>query len=144
MTQRITPYLLYTDAATALDWLAATFGFTETLRHADDEGRVNHAEMEMGGSSIMLGEPGPDYRNPNALGGATQLVHVYVDDVDVHCARARAAGAVIEREPADQVYGDRNYGAVDPEGHRWFVAQKLRDVLPEEWGAAQASAVESA
>lgn len=138
MPQRITPYLLYADAAAALDWLAEAFGFTETLRHADDEGRVNHAEMALGGGSIMLGEPGPDYRNPKALGAVTQLVHVYVDDVDAHCAGARAAGALIEREPADQEYGDRNYGAVDPEGHRWFFAQKLREVAPEEWGATGA------
>jgi uncharacterized glyoxalase superfamily protein PhnB len=72
----------------------------------------------------------------------TQLVHAYVDDVDAHCARARAAGAKIEREPADQEYGDRNYGAIDPEGHRWFFAQKLRDVAPEEWGATGGGAMD--
>ncbi|CAN5256026.1 VOC family protein [soil metagenome] len=138
MKQRITPYLLYADAAAALDWIAAAFGFTETLRHADDDGGVNHAEMELGGGSIMLGEPGPDYRNPKVMGGVTQLVHVYVEDADAHCARARAAGATIEREPADPEYGERNYGAVDPEGHRWFFAQKLREVSPEQWGATGA------
>ena len=135
MTQQITPYLLYADAAAALDWLAAAFGFRETVRFTDDAGRVSHAEMTLGDGQIMLGEPGGDYRNPKALGGATQLVHVYVDDVDAHCAAARAAGAEIERELADQEYGDRNYGAVDPEGHRWYFAQRLREVPPGAWGA---------
>lgn len=135
MTQRITPYLLYVDAAAAVDWLAQAFGFTEPLRHEAADGRVDPAEMELGNGSIMLGEPGHDYRNPKTLGGATQLVHVYVPDVDAHCARARAAGATIEREPAYQEYGDRNYSVVDPEGHRWFFAQKLREVEAEELGA---------
>jgi uncharacterized glyoxalase superfamily protein PhnB len=67
----------------------------------------------------MLGCPGPEYRNPKRLGGHTQLVYVYVDDVDAHCERARAAGAEILREPEDQDYGARDYTARDPEGHIW-------------------------
>ena len=60
---------------------------------------------------------------------------MYVGDVDEHCVRARAAGAEIVEEPADQEYGERRYAAVDPEGHRWFFAQVVREVAPEEWGA---------
>ena len=65
-------------------------------------------------------------------GGATQLVYVYVDDVDKHFATAKAAGAGILGEPSDQFYGDRTYGAEDPEGHQWSFAQHVRDVAPED------------
>jgi uncharacterized glyoxalase superfamily protein PhnB len=80
----------------------------------------------------MMGNPGSGYRNPTALGGSTQLVYVYVDDVDAHCETARAAGATILREPADQFYGDRTYGVEDPEGHHWSFSQHVRDVSPED------------
>jgi uncharacterized glyoxalase superfamily protein PhnB len=132
----VTPYLLYEDVAAALDWLSAAFGFQERLRFAADDGTINHAEMITGpGGLIMLGDPGPDYRNPSNRGGATVLIHVEVADVDAHYQRAVAAGAVILREPADEDYGDRRYDAQDPEGHSWSFAQHLRDVAPTEWGA---------
>ena len=133
--QRITPYLLYEDVAGALDWLGRAFGFRERLRSEASDGTVWHAEMELEDASVMLGDPGPDYRNPRSLGGSTILVHVYVEDVDAHCERARAAGAVIHMEPTDEPYGDRRYDCEDPEGHRWSFAQRVRTVPPEEWGA---------
>jgi uncharacterized glyoxalase superfamily protein PhnB len=133
--QRIAPYLLYEDVSAAVEWLRRAFGFRERLRFAGEDGVVSHAEVEYGGEVIMLGHPGPDYRNPRRLGAATQLVHVYVEDVDEHFRVARAAGATIEAEPADMPYGDRRYDAVDPEGHRWSFGQRIRDVQPEDWGA---------
>jgi uncharacterized glyoxalase superfamily protein PhnB len=136
--QTITPYLLYEDVAAAIDWLARAFGFEERLRFADESGRVTHAELTLGDGELFLGSPGPGYRNPTQLGAATCLTHVYVDDVDAHCARAREAGAVIHAEPEDQAYGDRRYDAEDPEGHRWSFAQLLREVPAEEWGATSA------
>jgi PhnB protein len=105
------------------------------LRFEDEEGTVNHAEMRLGGESIMLGDPGPDYRNPKRLGQVTMQVHVYVDEVDAHFERAKAAGAEIRSEPEDQAYGDRRYDAKDPEGHLWSFAQHVREVPAEEWGA---------
>jgi len=137
-TTRITPYLLYEDVASALDWLAAAFGFRERLRFAGPDGSISHAEMELDGAAIFLGDPGPDYRNPKRLGQVTHLVHVDVADVDRHYAHAKAAGATILREPRDEEYGDRRYDTEDPEGHLWSFAQRLRDVAPEEWGAEQA------
>ncbi len=134
---RITPYLLYEDVAAAVDWLTTAFGFRERLRFADDDGTVTHAEIELGDGVVMLGDPGPDYENPKRLGRCTQLVHVYVEDVDAHCDIARNAGATILAEPADQAYGDRRYDAEDPEGHRWSFAQHVRDVSPAEWGAVE-------
>ncbi|MBA2529828.1 MAG: VOC family protein [Euzebyales bacterium] len=136
---RVTPYLLYQDVASALGWLARAFGFRERLRFTGEDGAVNHAEMVLGDDGvIMLGSPGPDYRNPATLGATTVQLHVYVDDVEAHFAQARDAGARIVREPADEEYGDRRYDAEDLEGHRWSFAQHLRDVPPREWGAVQA------
>jgi PhnB protein len=129
---RITPYLLYEDVDATLDWLVGAFGFTETVRMKGHDGKANHAEMSFADGVVMMGHPGPDYQNPKRGGGATQLVYVYVDDVDKHFAVAKAAGANILFEPADQFYGDRTYGAEDPEGHQWSFAQHVRDVAPED------------
>jgi PhnB protein len=133
---RIAPYLLYEDVAEALDWLGRAFGFHERLRYAGPDGTVTHAEMTLDDGLIMLGHPGPDYQSPKRLGHATQLVHVYVEDVDGHYERAREAGATIHAEPEDQAYGDRRYDAEDPEGHRWSFAEHVRDVAPDEWGGS--------
>ena len=127
-TPRISPYLLYEDVDAAVDWLTAAFGFTETVRLRGPDGKASHAELRLGSGLVMLGNPGGGYKNPRHLGAATQLIYVYVDDVAAHCERARAAGARILREPADQFYGDRTYGAEDPEGHQWSFAQHVRDV----------------
>lgn len=129
---QITPYLLYEDVDAALDFLTAVFGFTEDVRMKGPDGKANHAEVRLGWGVVMMGHPGPDYRNPKRRGGATQLVYVYVDDVDKHFAAAKMAGAKILDEPADQFYGDRTYGAEDPEGHQWSFAQHVRDVAPED------------
>lgn len=134
--QTVTPYLLYEDVATALEWLAQAFGFTERLRFTDAEGQVSHAEMNVGDSEIMLGHPGPDYRNPKNSGGVTVFVHIYVADVDAHFEQAKSAGAEVLTMPEDKPYGDRAYDVADPEGHRWTFAQHVRDVPPQEWGAA--------
>jgi PhnB protein len=136
----VTPYLLYEDVAAALDWLATAFGFKERLRVTAEDGTVNHAEVTVGSDGVvMLGCPGPDYRNPKRTGAQSALTHVVVDDVDAHFARARDAGADIKREPADEAYGDRRYDVADPEGHWWSFAQHLHDVAPQEWGATASS-----
>jgi uncharacterized glyoxalase superfamily protein PhnB len=125
MPQTITPYLLYQDAGAALEWLTKAFGFRETARMADENGSVGHAEMDVGnGAIVYLGSP-DGYRNPRSLGTRTALVYLYVDDLDAHHARARAEGAEIVEEPADQPYGDRRYAAADPEGQHWYFAQRL-------------------
>ena len=136
----ITPYVLYEDCAGALDWLAGAFGFEEQLRSIAPDGEtVWHAETALGGATIYMGDPGDDYKSPARLGAVTMSLYVYLDtDVDAHFEQAKAAGAEILEEPADQEYGDRRYAAKDPEGHHWFFAQKLKQVAPEEWGAIPA------
>jgi PhnB protein len=121
---RIAPYLLYEDGVAAIDFLTKAFGFEEVMR-MEEGGVVNHAELRLGDDSIMLGDPGEDYAGPNKAGHRTALVHVYVDDVDTHFERAKAAGAEIVMEPTDQEYGDRRYDAKDPEGQLWSFAMTL-------------------
>jgi PhnB protein len=131
-TPRVTPYLYYQDVAAALRFLADAFGFREKLRMPGPDGKIAHAEMTLGDGLVMMGCPGAEYQNPKRLGQTTQSLYVYVDDVDAHCARAKKAGARIVDEPADQFYGDRRYGAEDPEGHHWYFATHVRDVAPED------------
>lgn len=129
---RIAPYLLYEDVASALSWLAGTFGFRERMRLPGPDGTVTHAEMEFADGVVMMGCPGSEYQNPRRLSHVTQSLYVYVDDVDKHFLHAKASGAKILEEPADQFYGDRRYAAEDPEGHQWFFAQHVRDVAFED------------
>jgi uncharacterized glyoxalase superfamily protein PhnB len=103
----------------------------------DREGKLAHSEMRFGGGDayIMVGSEWADFvASPGSVGGKnTQTIHVHLNDgIEAHCARARAAGATIIREPADQFYGDRSYMARDPEGHVWSFAQTVRYVTREE------------
>ncbi len=135
----ITPYLAYEDADAAIEWLTKTFGFTETLRSTGDDGKANHAELELEAGVVMIGAPGGDYKAPKKTGGARHIfVHAYVEDVDAHHERAKAAGANVLAAPEDQAYGDRRYQVEDLDGHIWFFAQHVRDVAPEEWGGQTA------
>lgn len=115
----VVPYLLCADVATELDWLERAFGFSVRDRSENDEGRVTHAEVAAGDATVMLGDPGPGYRNPAAVGHATQLQLVSVEDVDAHYAKAVAEGARVVAELTDRDYG-RSYGVADPEGHEWY------------------------
>jgi PhnB protein len=133
--QTVTPYLLYKDVDTALEFLSRAFGFEEVLRYTGEGGYVNHAEMRFADSKIYLGDPGDRYRNPKDLDQETVGIYVLIDDVDGHFERAKAAGAEIREKPTDQEYGERRYTALDPEGHCWYFAQPTREVAPEEWGA---------
>ena len=138
MAQTVFPYLLYEDVSAMLDWLSRVFGFEEKLRFAGEDGTISHAEMSIGGGSIMMGAPGGDYRSPKHGGGFPAQVQVYLDDVDDHYARAKAAGAEIRQEPTEMPYGDRRYDAYDAEGHLWMFATQIRKVAPEDWGATTA------
>jgi uncharacterized glyoxalase superfamily protein PhnB len=126
LTPRVTPYLLYEDLPAALEWLAKAFGLRERSRRAGPDGTPVHAEMTVGEDGlILMGCPGPHYRNPKRLGQATQNLYVRVENIDKHFERAVQAGAVVLEKPADQPYGDRRYGVEDPEGHRWYFAQAI-------------------
>ena len=122
----ITPYLYYEEVAGALKFLSKAFGFRKFGAQVKrPDGKINHAAMKLGNYIIMMGYPGPQYRNPKRLGAATQSLYVNVQNVDAHFRRAKKAGALILEEPKDAPYGDRRYGAEDPEGHQWYFAQQL-------------------
>lgn len=136
---RISPAVFYRDAAGMIDWLCSAFGFAVKLKVEDDDGRIKHSELVLADGLIMVGEElsGPHRRfqtnrlSPLNAGCNTQNLMVFVDDVDAHCAQARAAGATIVAEPELHDYGsdywaDRSYGAVDPEGHLWWFTQRVR------------------
>jgi uncharacterized glyoxalase superfamily protein PhnB len=129
-TQSVTPYLLYKDVGEALDWLGRAFGFLEVGDRFEKDGIIQHAAVvtREGGDVIMMGCPGPKYKNPKKLGTATQLLYIYVDDVDKHFARAKKAKPKVVNKLEDTFYGDRRYGVEDPEGHQWFFAQQVRKV----------------
>ena len=131
----LTPAVTYQDPRAALAWLERAFGFETAMVIEDGEGKQVHSEMRHGDFLIMVGsEWSADHRSPKSLGGkVTQTVHVGItEDVDAHCARARAAGAEIIAEPEDQFYGARTYRCRDPEGHIWTIAQFVEEVSREE------------
>lgn len=123
----ITAYLYYEDVAGALKFLSKAFGFRKHgIQMKGPDGQLNHAAMKLGDDVIMMGYPGPKYKNPKRLGQATQSLYVNVEDVDNHFQRARKAGAKILEEPKDTFYGARRYGAEDPEGHQWYFAHEIK------------------
>lgn len=123
---RITPYLYYGDLARALSWLTQAFGWKEKMRANGPDGNPFHAELIVGtDGALMMGCPGPEYRNPRDLGQVTQSLYVRVDDLDALFARATKAGAKVIEAPADQEYGDRRCAVEDCEGHHWYFAQPV-------------------
>lgn len=130
----VTPYLIVKDAARAIAFYEQAFGAKELFRMAEPDGRVGHAELQIGDSRVMLADEHPEIqaRGPQSSGGSPVTIHLYVEDVDATVARAVAAGAQLTRPVADQFYGDRNGGLTDPFGHTWWVATHTEDVSEEE------------
>lgn len=126
----ITPYIAVSDATRAIAWYAEVFGAHETVRYTDDsDGRIGHAELEIGGAVLMLSDEYPDFEAlaPTTIGGTPAALHVVVPDVDAVWDRAMAAGATGRRPPEDQPYGERMSTFVDPFGHRWMVATTIAE-----------------
>jgi uncharacterized glyoxalase superfamily protein PhnB len=129
------PSVIYKDNRAALQWLQQAFGFEPSMVLTDAQDNIVHAEMSYGDGVVMVGSEYFSWtKSPAAVGGVnTQRVHVCLKKgIDEHCARARAAGATITMEPADQFYGDRTYMAVDLEGHHWTFAQPAKTATVEE------------
>jgi uncharacterized glyoxalase superfamily protein PhnB len=124
--ERIIPVLTYQDITAAHDFLVSAFGFDGGGVSRDAEGQAVHGEVRAGDAPIWLHRVTAEHRlnSPLAADVANSGVFVHVDDVDAHYRRARAAGATIDSEPIDQPYGQREYGARDLEGHRWWFATR--------------------
>jgi PhnB protein len=130
----VTPYLIIDGAAAALDFYQTAFGAKEVMRMPNPEGKVAHAEILLGNSHVMLADEYPDmgYRGPQAYGGTSVSLMVYVPDVDATFAKAISAGATELRSIADQFYGDRSGTLRDPFGHVWTISTHVEDVSSEE------------
>ena len=123
-----TPYLVVPGVAKLIDFLKQAFGAEERGRFAQPDGRIMHAEVKIGDSIIMMGEPTGDIKPMPAM------IHLYVPDADATYRSALAAGAKSVREPADQFYGDRSAGVQDASGNQWWMATHKEEVSPEEMG----------
>jgi PhnB protein len=139
---RVTPYLSVDGAEKAIAFYSDILGAVERVRMGGPDGKIGHAELEIGGSMIMLADPFPDMGapTPTALGGSPVTLMVYVADVDDVFARAIKAGAKEIMPVQDQFYGDRSGQFEDPFGHRWNVASHVEDVSPEEMAKRAAAA----
>jgi uncharacterized glyoxalase superfamily protein PhnB len=136
----VVPALFYQNPKAALEFLQKAFGFELELLIEDEAGNLQHSQLRFGDGLVMVGtEWSEKHRSPASLDGRnTQTTHLYLrgETVDEHCKRAKAAGADVYMEPADQFYGDRTYQARDPEGHMWSFAQTVKQVEPADWDKA--------
>ncbi len=140
---QVIPYLCVDGANEAIEFYGTVFGATERMRMPMPDGRVGHAELQIGDSVVMLSDESPEMgmRGPKAVGGSPVTMSVYVDDVDQVFDRALGAGASELRAVETQFYGDRSGQFEDPFGHRWSVATHVEDVSPEEMGRRAAQAM---
>jgi len=126
-TSTLIPCLRYRDAPKAIDWLCDTLGLERRLVVPGAEGVIEHAQLGLGGGTVMLGSVRPDtdygreMRQPDEAGGNTQSVYLVVPDPDAVYARVRASGATLYMDIHDEDYGGRGFGFKDPEGHVWYV-----------------------
>jgi uncharacterized glyoxalase superfamily protein PhnB len=126
---QVIPVLVYPDVREAVAWLEEAFGFVERLQIGDS----HRSQLRFGDGGLIVGDVRGERRPPQE-GIETHSVVVRVDDARAHCEHARAHGARILMEPTDFEYGERQYSAEDPAGHRWTFSETLRDVHPDEWG----------
>lgn len=142
----VTPYLVCADAERAIDFYKKVFGAEERMRIAAPGDKIGHAELVVGGSTIMLADEHPEMgaRAPAAFGGSPVTLVLYVADVDATVARAVESGAKVQRPVENKFYGDRMGTIVDPDGHVWHVATHVEDVPPDELLRRAAEAVKSA
>jgi len=118
------PYLIIRNCAAALEFYKTAFGVTERMRMNRPDGRIGHAEIQIGDTCVMMADEHPEIGafSPAHFGGSPVSLHFYADDCDAIFRKAIAAGAKQKREPADQPYGDRMAGVVDPFGYTWWIA----------------------
>lgn len=125
VTSPVIPVLIYEDIEAAHDYLVNVFGFSSNGVERTPDGTVVHGEVRLGEARIWLHRVSGDLASPRTLTQLNGGLVVHVEDVDMHFARARDAGAVIDREPEDQPYGQREYGTQDLEGHHWWFATPI-------------------
>lgn len=127
-------YLCVQDSARAIDFYARAFGATEKFRLTEPGGRIGHAELDFGGTTVMLCDEYPEcgIAGPQPGAPSSVTIHLHVDDADADIERAIAAGARLDRPPSDAFYGERGGSVFDPFGHRWLIGHSIEEVSPEE------------
>lgn len=127
-------YLHVRNAAKAIEFYREAFGAREKFRLTEPSGRIGHAELDFGGTTLMLADEFPEYniKGPQAFGGTSVSIHIHVDNADEVIRRAVEAGAEIEMEPQDHFFGERSGCVRDPFGHRWNIGHSIEEVSPEE------------
>jgi PhnB protein len=130
----VIPYLTVDDGKGAIEFYKRAFGATERGSMASPDGRIAHAELEIGGGLVMLSDrfPQSTARTPKELGGTTVALFLYAEDVDAMVKKAAEAGAEITMEPEDQFWGDRLGQVTDPYGNVWQIATHVEDLTREE------------
>jgi PhnB protein len=138
----LTPHIVVTDADAAAAWYARAFGAEERSRVPLPDGGVMTLELAIGESSLHVASEFTDagILSPLTIGGTATVLQIQTDDADGLWARALGAGAEVRHELGDQFWGERHGQVVDPFGHRWNIAQRVRDVTPEELAAGAANA----
>jgi uncharacterized glyoxalase superfamily protein PhnB len=127
-------YLCVSDAAKAIEFYSRVFGAREKLRLTEPSGRIGHAELDFGPSTLMLADEFPEFgiTAPKPGSGASVTIHLHVDNADDVITRAVEAGATLEMAPKDEFYGERSGCIRDPFGHRWNIGHQIEKVSPEE------------
>jgi PhnB protein len=134
MMHTITPHVVVRDAARAVDWYTNVLGAEERLRIPVPDGRLMSVELRFGDSTVMLADEFPEMGivSPQTVGGTYMALHLMVEDVEGVWQRALDAGAEVFHPLQDSFWGERHGQIIDPFGHRWGLAQHLRDVSREE------------
>jgi uncharacterized glyoxalase superfamily protein PhnB len=128
--EEVFPYLCIRGAAAAIDFYTKAFGAVETFRITDPEGRIGHAQLKFGPTTVMLADEYPEagIQSPLAFGGTGSTIHLHVKDVDEMAKEAVEAGATILLEPTNQPHGERQCRLRDPFGHEWLLGHQVEDV----------------
>lgn len=134
-TSVILPHLVYQNLPDAIAWLRDVFGFEEHYRYGRPD-EPQGAQLHLGDAWIMVRtDSRPGSASPRQFGAWTQSLTIFIENVEEHCARSKARGAVIVEEPNETMYGEFQYGVEDLEGHHWLFSRHARDVNPADWGA---------
>lgn len=132
--ENLMPHLVCADASAAIDFYKKAFDAVELVRMPMPDGRLMHAQLQIGHSILMLHDEMPEWGalGPKARGGASVTIHRFVADVDAAVAKAVAAGAELKMPVGDMFWGDRYGVVVDPFGHAWSLATHIKDMTPDE------------
>ncbi len=134
MVHELFPYLCVANAPAAIDFYVIVFGAREKFRLTEPGGRIGHAELDFNGTTLLLSDEFPEFgiKSAQTIGATPVTLHLHVDNADAVIEKAVRSGAILEREPKDQFYGERSGSIHDPFGHRWLIGHSIENVSPEE------------